>query len=131
MKVLAALHQRSYTANPTFDELTLTQFEAILKSASTVFGIRGFWITPLELRHGAPSTGTLEGCINRHGPADQGRWGSEVSCRIYKQPGKLMPVASRMSGGVRDLAEKLMADQGGESLPRPAAVYATLLNPRM
>ena len=115
MALVAVLYERASAAGPMSDELTLGQWEALLKSGSGLLNVPNFWITPHKLRHGAPSTDILEGVTDTHGAAAQGRWGSEVSTRIYKQPGKLLKIAAQMPAEVRRMAEDLL-DRDGAGL---------------
>ncbi len=111
-KLVVSLYQRCRANCPLFDELTLSQYEAQLRLGSKILGLSDFWITPHKLRHGGPSTDILDGVTDTDGAANHGRWGSEVSCRIYKQPGALLKVAQRMSTTVRDTAASLLANDG-------------------
>ena len=128
-KLLASLYTRCSASAPLFDDLTLGQLEAQMRVGSKVLGVKDFWLTPHKLRHGAPSTDIHEKCTDTHGVADRGRWASEQSCRIYKQPGALLKLAALIKPAVLQLFDDLTRDDGDRIVREMRAALRTIPQP--
>ena len=128
-KLVALLFHRAGNNSPLFDDLTLGQLESYMRTHSGILAIQGFWLTPHMLRHGAPSTDVYEKVMDTDDVAGRGHWGSESSCRVYKQPGALLKLVKLVKPGVRQLSDDLCLHAGARFVAGCAEALAKFPQP--